>query len=317
MIYKPPLLRLAYACLALPLMLHSGACYGELFSCLPCLPCLKSNAYCDDFCDSMVSSRMTGKAFLFRYPCQNCNDLRLNLCDPLVTDRPWFTNASQTVGRGVTQLEFGYSYITDDDTSGNTDLHSLPELLIRRGFYRDWLELRLGYSAATGDLNGTAVSGSRDLYLGMKLGLTAQRGYLPQMALMPQMLVPTGDSSLTSDKTLGGLNWLYSWDVNRSLQIGGSTQFNRAIDDVSAVQYTEWAQSIVAKKQLTRTFRVYAEWFALIPNGATSNRTENYIDGGFTKLFSRNVQWDVRAGAGLNDEADDFFVGTGLSIRFL
>jgi len=27
------------------------------------------------------------------------------------------------------------------------------------------------------------------------------------------------------------------------------------------------------------------------------------------------VQWDVRAGVGLNDAADDYFVGTGLSVR--
>jgi hypothetical protein len=31
------------------------------------------------------------------------------------------------------------------------------------------------------------------------------------------MTVPTGASALTSDTTLAGLNWLYSWDVNCSL----------------------------------------------------------------------------------------------------
>ena len=32
---------------------------------------------------------------------------------PLVTDRPDFTEASVTVGRGVTQLEMGYLYVND------------------------------------------------------------------------------------------------------------------------------------------------------------------------------------------------------------
>ena len=39
-------------------------------------------------------------------------------------------------------------------------------------------------------------------------------------------------------------------------------------------------------------------------------------DGGFTLLLNNDVQWDVRAGVGLNDNADDYFAGMGLSLRF-
>ncbi|MGH7200498.1 MAG: transporter [Planctomycetaceae bacterium] len=35
-----------------------------------------------------------------------------------------------------------------------------------------------------------------------------------------------------------------------------------------------------------------------------------------TWLINDDVQWDIRAGWGLNSAADDFFCGTGLSIRF-
>jgi len=35
-----------------------------------------------------------------------------------------------------------------------------------------------------------------------------------------------------------------------------------------------------------------------------------------TFLSSDDVQWDIRAGVGLNDAADDYFIGTGVSIRF-
>ena len=38
-----------------------------------------------------------------------------DLDEPLVTDRPDFTEASSTVGRGVAQLEFGYTYTYNDD----------------------------------------------------------------------------------------------------------------------------------------------------------------------------------------------------------
>jgi hypothetical protein len=33
-------------------------------------------------------------------------------------------------------------------------------------------------------------------------------------------------------------------------------------------------------------------------------------------LISNNIQWDIRAGLGLNDDAADYFAGTGLSLRF-
>jgi len=320
MFKKPPLLRWACACAALALSFQSNTSHAELFSCLKGTCCLggsSCDAICDTTCDDFGCGRLSGRAFLFRWSGQNPNDLRLNLSAPLVTDRPDFTEASSTVGRGVTQFEFGYTYRTDDDIAGNTDLHSLPELLIRRGFFRDWLELRLGYNAASGDLDGASVSGSEDLYLGMKIGLTAQHGWRPEMSLIPQMFVPTGASGLTSDTTLGGLNLVYSWDISCTCNVAGSTQFNRRLDDVTSVQYTQWAQSISVGKSLTRTIGAYGEWFAFIPDGADTNRAEHYFNGGLTKLISNNIQWDVRMGAGLNDAADDFFVGTGLSLRYL
>ena len=60
----------------------------------------------------------------------------------------------------------------------------------------------------------------------------------------------------------------------------------------------------------------YTEWFAFIPSGADTARTEHYFNGGFSYLISNDIQFDIRAGVGLNDAADDYFLGTGFSIRF-
>ena len=57
-------------------------------------------------------------------------------------------------------------------------------------------------------------------------------------------------------------------------------------------------------------------WYAFFPNGADTARVEHYLNGGFSYLLSNDIQWDIRAGTGLNDAADDFFVGTRLAIRF-
>jgi hypothetical protein len=151
------------------------------------------------------------------------------------------------------------------------------------------------------------------LYLGFKIGLTPQECILLEMALIPQMNVPTGSS--TSGQVEPGVNWVYAWEINDFLSTAGSTQGNRRIDDTGEA-YLEMAQSWVLGYSLTDTVGAYTEWFVFIPSGADTARTEHYFNGGFSYLISNDIQFDIRAGVGLSDAADDYFLGTGLSIRF-
>ncbi len=239
-----------------------------------------------------------------------------DLDEPLVTDRPDFTEASSTVGLGVAQLEFGYTYVFDNDGTDQTIGHSYPEPLLRVGILADWLELRVSWNYATEIVNSVGESGSEDLYLGFKIGLTPQEGILPEMALIPQMFVPVGADRFTADEVLPGLNWIYGWEVCDFISTAGSTQFNRAIDEVTAAAYTEWAQSWTIAYSLTERVGAYTEWFGFFPHSAETATPEYYFNGGLTLLLTDDVQWDIRAGLGLNEAAADYFAGTGLSIRF-
>ena len=258
----------------------------------------------------------TTRSFLFKWPGQNAQNLKLNLCEPLVTDRPDFTEASSTVGRGVSQWELGYTYSTDKSNGSRTDQHSYPELLLRQGLCRDWFELRIAYNAGTFQDSTFSNSGSDDLYIGAKIGLTPQDGILPEMALIPQATLATGSADFTNDAALFGTNWVYSWQLTDDLSLAGSTQFNHSLDGVTGKQYTQWAQSIAIGKSLTDRFGAYGEWYAFFPDDADTDGVEQYLNGGFSLLLSDNVQWDIRAGMGLNQTSQDFFTGTGLSIRF-
>ncbi len=130
------------------------------------------------------------------------------------------------------------------------------------------------------------------------------------------MTVPTGYDAFSADEVLPGVNWLYGWDINDFLSTGGSTQFNREIDETTSASYTGWAQSWTIGYSLGDKLAAYTEWFAFFPNSADTAKPEHYFDGGFTYLISNDIQWDIRAGVGLNEAAGDYFVGTGLSIRF-
>ncbi len=238
-----------------------------------------------------------------------------DLSQPLMTDRPDFTEASSTVGRRVLQIESGYTYLFDNDNGTQTITHSYPESLFRYGILADWFELRLAGNFLNQSSNAIGDSGVDDLYLGIKLGLTPQEGVLPEMAIVPQMRVPSGDENFTSGQVLPGLNWLYGWDVTETISTAGSTQFNRAPDGQTGEAYMLWAQSWTIGYSLTDKLGAYTEWFALFPTSAQTEKPQYYFDGGFTYKFTNDLQWDIRGGVGLNEAAADYFVGSGLSIR--
>jgi hypothetical protein len=219
------------------------------------------------------------------------------------------------------QLEGGYTYAYDSDADGSAKSHSFPETLLRVGVLADWLEFRIAWNYAEetatrfGEGGRTFQSGAEDLYLGLKLGLTGQAGLLPEMAIMPQMTVPTGSGGFSAGETLPGVVWLYGWELNDWIETGGQTVVNRALDDATGEPYAEFAQSWTIGYDLTDRVGAYTEWFVIAPDGADTNPTENYFDGGFTYLVTNNFQLDVRGGVGLNEDADDYFVGSGFAIR--
>jgi hypothetical protein len=233
----------------------------------------------------------------------------------IVTDRPDFTEASSTVGAGVVQLETGYTFTKNEETTS----HSWGEPLFRVGLFANWLEFRTALFPVTQNIKQAggrqSDSGTEDLYLGFKIGLTPQHGWLPETALMPQMTVPTGSATFTESVVLPGVNYLYGWDLTEKTSFGGSTQFNESIDGTGN-QYTQWAQSLTVGRSLNEELSMYSEWFALLPDGAADIKPEHYFNGGFTYLFSDDIQFDIRAGVGLNEASADFFAGSGVSLRF-
>lgn len=228
----------------------------------------------------------------------------------IVTDRPDFTEASTTVLLGVTQLEVGYTYAKSNDLHS----HSWGEPLIRHGLLANWFELRFA-AAPISEFGSHSSHGMEDLYFGAKVALTLQDGMLPEMAIVPQMTVPTGSSAFSAERVLPGTNLLYGWDINDKYSLGGSTQYNRAVND-SLLPYDEWAQSLTVGRSITDRVGSYYEWFAFFPDDAHSVPPEHYLDGGLTFQMTDDIQFDIRGGKGLSKSSDDYFLGTGVSIRF-
>ena len=66
---------------------------------------------------------------------------------------------------------------------------------------------------------------------------------------------------------------------------------------------------------LTDQLGSYFEWFAFFPSGADQLSDAHFLNGGLTYQLTDDLQLDVRAGKGLSDTSDEYFVGLGVSIR--
>lgn len=113
--------------------------------------------------------------------------------EPVVTDRPDFTESAVVVPMGVLQIESGSTY----EQGSGVKIFSGPELLLRYGFTERW-EWRLGlpdYAHQSG--GGWRINGTGDTYIGFKYQAGPTRTGL-DISIIPAMTVPTGDSGFSS-----------------------------------------------------------------------------------------------------------------------
>jgi hypothetical protein len=261
-----------------------------------------------------------GSSTLLEWNYGKAPDEASPLDEPLDTDRPNFTESPKTVGKGVTQLETGYTFTTDAEDGVHTTNHSFPETLLRVGVLADWLEFRAEWNyevqrTTTGGTSNTA-SGPDDLTLGFKIALTPQQGCLPETGIILDLSVPTGGDAFTSGVAQPGVNYCFSWDLSKDWSLSGSTAIGGAVDDVTNDPYMQFSQSLSLEHSWNEKTKTFTEWYVLSPIGADTNLPQEYFDAGLMYLINKDVQWDIRAGVGLNEAADNFFAGSGLSLRY-
>jgi len=267
-----------------------------------------ANSYASSNADAFWSGD-----FLFRAQEESPYD------EPLATDRPDFTEASSSVGRGVIQLESGYTYTYDDDDANDIIRreHSGPEIVLRYGL-TDRIEARLvwNYLWESNRENGVDqfTDGADDLTVGSKVEITDEEGWIPESAVILHLITPTGGGAFSNHHVESQINYCYGWDLTEETYLAASTGHTTATDD-AVDRYNQFHQSASVGTSLTEKLGFYIEYFGLYFDGREDDVPENYVDGGFTFQFDYNNQFDIRAGKGLNEAADDFFGGVGMSFR--
>src|SRR6476469_4064761 len=171
------------------------------------------------------------------------SDEKSPLDEPLEADRPDFTESPKTVGKGVVQLEMGYTFTSDSGGGVHTADHSFPETLLRVGVLADWLEFRAEWNyeierTRQGGVSQTE-SGADDLIVGFKIALTQQQGCLPETGIILDLSLPTGGDAFTTGAVQPGVDYCFSWELCKDWSLSGSTAVGGASDDITGDPYTE------------------------------------------------------------------------------
>lgn len=231
--------------------------------------------------------------------------------EPLVTDRPDFTESPVTVDPGRFQLEAGYTF-TD---SGRVESHTLGEALVRIGL-GERTELRLGLpSYESIDTGRRDLSGFGDPFVGVKLRLTPERAAerAPVAAILVSTTLPAGSSELREPHPQPGAIFAVGWSLTDLYSLGANVGLAYASD--GGDQFTEITGSLAAGRSLgpEGDTGVFLEYFFVAPGEGRENA--HFVDTGVTRLFGPDFQLDLRIGIGLNSAADDLFAGAGFAWR--
>lgn len=246
--------------------------------------------------------------------------------EPLVTDRPDFTESTETVPAGHVQLEAGYTFTYDREGADRSREHTAPEWLVRVGLVEN-LELRIGWDGYSWMENRFEVAtksgrratrddwtqGAGDLSLGIKYKFIEQDGWIPHLGVIGAMTVPSGSAGVSSGDVDPEFVLLWAYDVTDALAIAGNVGLAAITED--GERFLQTSASLTAGFAVTRRLGAFVEYFGFYPNAEGADCAHN-LSGGLTYLLDDNVQIDWRLGAGLNEEADDFFTGVGFAWRF-
>jgi hypothetical protein len=225
--------------------------------------------------------------------------------EPLVTDRPDFTESAVAVPVGVLQIELGSTY----EQGSGVKIFSGPELLLRYGFTKRW-EWRLGlpdYAHQSG--GGSRISGTGDTYIGFKYQAGPTRAGW-DISIIPAMNIPTGDSGFGSGHWDPEVLFCLSQDLHDNKSWAMMAALSAPMDTGSR-NFT-WHQTLVFGYTLNERLSLFLEYAGTFPRRGNA---QHLLHSGFAYALDSRSQLDFHFGFGLSNASPDYFIGFGYAIK--
>jgi hypothetical protein len=233
------------------------------------------------------------------------------------TDRPDNTEAPQVVPRGLIQLETGLLFRQDKEGGLREYEFLYPRFLFRLGILRN-VELRLvgdhrREQAQPEDRQQRPITtqGFNAFAVGAKVRVLKGEGVVPDIALLGHLTLPFGANPWVPAKVSPLLRLALGHQVTESLQVQYNLGWERDWEDGEFDEVVVYTFSVA--QELNDQLTIFGELFGDRARGEGFNHN---LDGGLLLKLRPNLQLDLWGGIGLSQNAPDFFVGTGLAIRF-
>jgi hypothetical protein len=216
---------------------------------------------------------------------------------PIVTDRPDIAESSLTVGHGIYQLE----QAAQNELSGGVSALMFPSL--HRVGLGDRFELRMetplvNMSAGRPGFDELAVGGKYHLLDG------GEFGEWPSLAVLAHATLTNGGGFEPITKLL--VDTALPFDLGVGFNVGASLPPGNAAPAVN------FAGSI--SRNLTDPLRIYGELSGDQDFGAGQSTLG--VDGGLVYLVNDDFQLDLAAYKGLTATSVDWYVTSGVSVRW-
>ncbi len=258
------------------------------------------------------------------------------------TDRPDFTDVATVVGKGVTQIETGYTFNDYYDRVSRVETSTVPESLLRYGT-SDRFEFRLkwanGYTETHTENIATGQSvtqqGLSDFTLGFKYIAIKQDNWIPLQTIVTRLGVPAGSVNYSANTIQPGISYIYNWQVRKWWFIRGSSgvdwlrtkdlTFNSTsplpayatgATSLSPDSSVQGFQSISNYIQISPRLGMFLEWYLLYHRGTSNDTPQHFHDYGLYYYITPNLQLDARIGQQISHDYNNWFSGAGVSTRF-
>ncbi|MEO0410498.1 MAG: transporter [Pseudomonadota bacterium] len=234
------------------------------------------------------------------------------------TDRPTNGNAVCSVPQGRFQIEMDFVNWAQSDTAfGDSETLLFTNPTLKYGL-TDRSDLQVSISPRVRTRTDTATGRARDagvsdVLLRYKYRFSKAHAAV-QFGVIPYITVPTASDG--EDRVSGGVAVPISLPLSEKLTLVTSPQINLVPDSASGGYHLGLVNLINLGYALTSKFALYAEVFAqndFDPAGDTHVYTADFAA---SYLITPRIQIDAGTNIGLNRDAPDIQLYTGLSVLF-
>ena len=237
---------------------------------------------------------------------------KLGAEEPLITDRPDFTESANSVGRGVVQFESGVTFI---EFPSGTNVTTLGEILVRWGVSVP-LELRFQIPTYEWKRNGESTSGFQNGGIGLKYELASGdgRGIIAgaEAAVIASTTLPTGPQEIASPKWQPSAVAAISWELGPNTGLGMNLGISRPADEND--RYTSTWLSAALGVGVGAATSVFFELYGFNREETRGPNTVTFQTG-IVYLMNNDLQLDLRVARRLSDSGPDLLLGAGVSWR--